>query len=79
MVEQIGLLLGGHHPRIIITGPREIKTGRMGSSLLSVDGSAIALMGFAHDDARFGVGEAINELNSHGVRVEILVEMNRTV
>ena len=29
-------------------------------------------MGFAHDDARFGVGEAINELNSHGVRVEIL-------
>ncbi|MAG10486.1 MAG: hypothetical protein CL494_08770, partial [Actinobacteria bacterium] len=32
----------------------------------------IALMGFAHDDARFGVGEAISELNSHGVRVEIL-------
>ena len=50
---------------------RSRKAG-MGSSLLSVDGSAIALMGFSHDDARFGVSEAINELNSHGVKVEIL-------
>ena len=43
-----------------------------GSSLLSVDGSAIALICFTHDDARFGVSEAITELNSHGVKVEIL-------
>ncbi len=43
-----------------------------GSSLLSVDGSAIALIGFTHDDARFGVSEAITELDSHGVKVEIL-------
>ncbi|MCH1591664.1 MAG: heavy metal translocating P-type ATPase, partial [Candidatus Thalassarchaeaceae archaeon] len=47
------------------------ESGR-GASLLSVGGSAIALIGFAHDDARFGVREAITELATHGVKVEIL-------
>ena len=59
-------------PESLLQALEKSKQAGMGSSLLSVDGSAIALMGFAHDDARFGVGEAINELNSHGVRVEIL-------
>tara|TARA_B100001175_G_scaffold139952_1_gene118779 strand:- start:114 stop:1208 length:1095 start_codon:yes stop_codon:yes gene_type:complete len=43
-----------------------------GASILSVDGSAVAAISFAHDDAREGVLETINELGSHGVRVEIL-------
>ena len=43
-----------------------------GASVLSVDGTAIAVIGFAHDDARDGVLETISELGSHGVRVEIL-------
>ena len=59
-------------PDSLVLALEKSRESGMGSSLLSVDGSAIALMGFAHDDARFGVGEAISELNSHGVRVEIL-------
>ena len=59
-------------PESLVQALDRSRQAGMGSSLLSVDGSAIALMGFAHDDARLGVGEAINELNSHGVRVEIL-------
>ena len=59
-------------PESLVQALEKSRQAGMGSSLLSVDGSAIALMGFAHDDARFGVGEAINELNSQGVRVEIL-------
>jgi Cd2+/Zn2+-exporting ATPase len=47
------------------------KAGK-GASILSVGGSAIAAISFAHDDARDGVLEAINELDSHGVKVEIL-------
>ncbi len=59
-------------PDSLVLALEQSRESGMGSSLLSVDGSAIALMGFSHDDARFGVGEAISELNSHGVRVEIL-------
>ena len=59
-------------PDSLVLALEKSRESGMGSSLLSVDGSAIALLGFAHDDARFGVGEAISELNSHGVRVEIL-------
>ncbi len=59
-------------PDSLVLALQQSRESGMGSSLLSVDGSAIALMGFSHDDARFGVGEAISELNSHGVRVEIL-------
>tara|TARA_Y100000588_G_scaffold389912_1_gene493911 strand:+ start:848 stop:3550 length:2703 start_codon:yes stop_codon:yes gene_type:complete len=43
-----------------------------GASILSVDGTAIATIGFAHDDAREGVLEAISELGNQGVKVEIL-------
>ena len=43
-----------------------------GASILSVDGSAIAAIGFSHDDAREGVLETISELRTHGVKVEIL-------
>jgi len=59
-------------PDSLVQALERSRQAGMGSSLLSVDGYAIALMGFSHDDARFGVGEAINELNSQGVRVEIL-------
>jgi len=47
------------------------KAGK-GASILSVGGSAIAAISFAHDDAREGVLETINELGSYGVKVEIL-------
>ncbi|MFL2974948.1 MAG: heavy metal translocating P-type ATPase [Candidatus Thalassarchaeaceae archaeon] len=47
------------------------KAGK-GASILSVGGSAIAAISFAHDDAREGVLETVNELGSHGVKVEIL-------
>ncbi len=47
------------------------KAGK-GASILSVGGSAVAAISFTHDDARAGVLETINELGSHGVRVEIL-------
>ena len=59
-------------PDSLVQALERSRQAGMGSSLLSVDGYAIALMGFSHDDARFGVSEAINELNSHGVKVEIL-------
>ena len=59
-------------PDSLVQALERSRQAGMGSSLLSVDGFAIALMGFSHDDARFGVSEAINELNSHGVKVEIL-------
>jgi Cd2+/Zn2+-exporting ATPase len=50
----------------------ESRKAGTGASILSVDGSAIAVIGFAHDDARDGVLEAISELGTHGVKVEIL-------
>ena len=50
----------------------ESREAGKGASLLSVANSAIALIGFTHDDARYGVIEAISELNTHGVKVEIL-------
>ncbi len=59
-------------PDSLVQALERSRQAGMGSSLLSVDGYAIALMGFSHDDARFGVSEAINELKSHGVKVEIL-------
>ena len=56
---------GATIPESLVQALEKSRQAGMGSSLRSVDGSAIALMGFAHDDARYGVGEAINELNSH--------------
>ena len=59
--------------------PEEIENALMesrkagtGSSVLSVDGTAIATIGFSHDDARDGVREAISEFQNQGVKVEIL-------
>jgi len=43
-----------------------------GASVLAVDGRAIAVFGFAHDDAREGVDEMIAALRENDVRVEIL-------
>ena len=63
---------GGIIPESLTEALDRSRQAGMGCSLISVDGSVIALMLFTHDDARFGVGEAIDELNSHGVRVEIL-------
>ena len=63
---------GGIIPESLTEALDRSRQAGMGCSVISVDGSVIALMLFTHDDARFGVGEAIDELNSHGVRVEIL-------
>jgi len=50
----------------------ESRNAGTGASILSVGGSAIAAIAFSHDDAREGVLEAVNELETHGVKVEIL-------
>lgn len=43
-----------------------------GSSVLSVDGKAIAVFGFYHDDARDGVAELLRTFEEIGISVEIL-------
>ena len=43
-----------------------------GSSVLSIDGRAVAAFGFAHDDAREGVDALISALRENDVTVEIL-------
>ncbi|HJM13645.1 MAG TPA: heavy metal translocating P-type ATPase [Candidatus Thalassarchaeaceae archaeon] len=59
-------------PKEIESALKESRESGRGASVLSVDGTAIAAFGFAHDDARDGVLEAIDELRSNGVKVEIL-------
>ena len=51
---------------------QESRDAGRGASVLALDGKPIAAFGFAHDDAREGVLEAISELRSHGVKIEIL-------
>ena len=51
---------------------QESRDAGRGASGLALDGKPIAAFGFAHDDAREGVLEAISELRSHGVKIEIL-------
>lgn len=43
-----------------------------GSSVLAIDGRAVAAFGFAHDDAREGVDDLIAALRENNVMVEIL-------
>lgn len=43
-----------------------------GASVLSIDGEAVAAFTFAHDDAREGVQEMVENLKSQGISVEIL-------
>ena len=43
-----------------------------GSSVLAIDGRAVAAFGFAHDDAREGVDALISALRENNVTVEIL-------
>ena len=43
-----------------------------GSSVLTIDGRAVAAFGFAHDDAREGVDALISALRENNVTVEIL-------
>ena len=43
-----------------------------GSSVLAIDGRAVAAFGFAHDDAREGVDDLIAALRDNNVKVEIL-------
>ncbi len=43
-----------------------------GASVLSIDGHAVAAFTFAHDDAREGVHEMVEKLQSQGISVEIL-------
>ena len=59
-------------PKEIELSLEESRDAGKGASILSLGGSAIAAISFAHDDARDGVLEAVNELASHGVKVEIL-------
>jgi len=59
-------------PKEIELSLEESREAGKGASILSLGGSAIAAISFAHDDARDGVLEAVNELASHGVKVEIL-------
>lgn len=63
---------GATFPKEIESALKESRESGRGASVLSVDGTAIAAFGFAHDDARDGVVEAIEELRSNGVKVEIL-------
>ena len=59
-------------PKEIELSLEESRDAGKGASILSLGGSAIAAISFAHDDARDGVLETVNELASHGVKVEIL-------
>tara|TARA_B100000579_G_scaffold224254_1_gene183513 strand:+ start:830 stop:3550 length:2721 start_codon:yes stop_codon:yes gene_type:complete len=59
-------------PNEIEVSLEESRDAGKGASILSLGGSAIAAISFAHDDARDGVLETVNELASHGVKVEIL-------
>jgi Cd2+/Zn2+-exporting ATPase len=59
-------------PKEIELSLEESREAGKGASILSLGGSAIAAISFAHDDARDGVLEAVNELASHGIKVEIL-------
>ena len=59
-------------PKEIEISLEESSDAGKGASILSLGGSAIAAISFAHDDARDGVLETVNELASHGVKVEIL-------
>ena len=59
-------------PKEIELSLEESREAGKGASILSLGGSAIAAISFAHDDARDGVLETVNELASHGVKVEIL-------
>ena len=59
-------------PNEIEQSLEESRDAGKGASILSLGGSAIAAISFAHDDARDGVLETVNELASHGVKVEIL-------
>ena len=43
-----------------------------GASVLAIDGEAVAAFTFAHDDAREGVKEMVEELQQQGISVEIL-------
>ena len=59
-------------PKEIELSLEESREAGKGASILSLGGSAIAAISFAHDDARVGVLETVNDLASHGVKVEIL-------
>ena len=59
-------------PKEIELSLEESREAGKGASILSLGGSAIAAISFAHDDARDGVLETVNDLASHGVKVEIL-------
>ena len=43
-----------------------------GASVLAIDGEAVAAFTFAHDDAREGVKQMVEELQQQGISVEIL-------
>ena len=59
-------------PKEIELSLEESREAGKGASILSLGGSAIAAISFAHDDARDGVLETVNDLAYHGVKVEIL-------
>lgn len=59
-------------PNEIEVSLEESRDAGKGASILSLGDTAIAAISFSHDDARDGVLETVNELASHGVKVEIL-------
>ena len=59
-------------PQEIELALEETRNVGSGASVLSVDDSAIAVIGFSHDDVREGVLEAIGELGAQGIKIEIL-------
>ena len=59
-------------PRIITQSLKSTKNAGKGASVLAIDGKAVATFEFSHDDAREGVKETLEDLQSQGIQVEIL-------
>lgn len=59
-------------PRIITQSLKSTKKAGKGASVLAIDGKAVATFEFSHDDAREGVKETLEDLQSQGIQVEIL-------
>ncbi|MAK40693.1 MAG: hypothetical protein CL993_03075 [Euryarchaeota archaeon] len=64
--------LGIKFPRIINQSLKSTKKAGKGASVLAIDGEAVATFEFSHDDAREGVKETLEKLQSQGIQVEIL-------
>ena len=59
-------------PQDIDSALADSRQAGYGSSVLSIDGQAVAVFTFSHDDAREGVDEMVKNLQEQGIEVEIL-------